>query len=80
MQDELLAISIEDTGQGIPEENRAAIFEPYFTTKAKEGGKGSGFGLGLAISKNVVDKYEGRIELYSEINKGSKFIILLPVM
>lgn len=78
--DEMLAISIEDTGQGIPIENREAIFEPYFTTKNRDGGKGSGFGLGLAISKNVVDKYDGRIELISEEDKGSKFIIYLPVM
>lgn len=79
LHDGMVAIAIEDTGVGIPEENREAIFEPYFTTKNREDGKGSGFGLGLAISKSVVDRYQGRIELISEENKGSRFIIYLPV-
>lgn len=69
-------ICISDTGAGIPEEFRGKIFDPFFTTK----GVGKGTGQGLAISHSViVDKHGGTIEFETEIGKGTKFIIRLPV-
>ncbi len=65
-------ISIRDTGTGIPPENREKIFEPLFTTKPR------GIGLGLAISKSLVEANEGRIEVDSEINVGTTFRVFLP--
>jgi nitrogen fixation/metabolism regulation signal transduction histidine kinase len=68
-----LVIKVQDRGQGIPVENIDKIFEPYFSTK-----KGS-MGLGLAISRLIVEEHGGTIRVESEINKGSTFNIDLPV-
>ncbi len=66
-----LRVSISDTGCGISEENVGKIFEPLFTTKAK------GIGLGLPISKNLVEANGGSIEVESEEGKGSAFTVRL---
>ncbi len=68
-------VSIEDTGTGIPLEDLSHIFVQGFTTKPI--GKGSG--LGLALSKDIIDKHQGRIEVISELGKGSKFTIWIPI-
>jgi signal transduction histidine kinase len=65
-------VSVIDCGEGIPSENLERIFEPLFTTKAR------GIGLGLAISKNLVEANGGRIEVESEPGKGSVFCVWLP--
>ena len=62
-----------DTGCGIPEENMEKIFEPLFTTKPK------GIGLGLAISKRLVEQNGGKIEVASQIGKGATFTVKLPL-
>lgn len=68
-------ISFEDNGLGIAEENKKRIFEPFFTTKEV----GEGTGLGLSITFKIVEKHKGQIKVNSEINKGAKFTIKLPV-
>ncbi|GAB6106485.1 hypothetical protein JCM19376_04410 [Fusibacter bizertensis] len=68
-------VSVEDTGMGIPEADLKQIFVHGFTTKPI--GKGSG--LGLALSKDIMDKHLGRIEVISEVGKGSKFTIWIPI-
>lgn len=72
---EVLAIIIADTGPGIPEAVQQKIFTQFFTTKEV----GFGTGLGLAISQNIIAKHHGRIDLRSELGKGSAFTIYLPV-
>ncbi len=62
----------EDTGCGIPEENLSKIFEPLFTTKPK------GIGLGLAITKRLVEQNSGAIEVTSQVAKGTTFTVRLP--
>ena len=74
----MVAIEIRDTGEGIEEENIPKIFESYFSTKIGKEGSGSGFGLGLAISKNIVEKYHGKITVTSQLGMGSTFTIFLP--
>ncbi|MFZ3091440.1 MAG: ATP-binding protein [Nitrospirota bacterium] len=69
-----LIISISDTGVGIPEENIAKIFDPFFTTKDV----GVGSGLGLSVSYGIVGKLGGRIDVLSEVNKGTTFKITIP--
>jgi PAS domain S-box-containing protein len=69
-------ISIADNGCGISRENLDKIFDPFFTTK--EVGRGTGQGLAIARSI-VVDKHGGRIEVSSELGKGTRFLICLPV-
>ncbi len=74
----MLIIEIKDSGEGIKSKNLDIIFEPYFSTKTKPGDKGSGFGLGLAISKNIISRYGGHIEVNSTVDHGSTFTIFLP--
>lgn len=70
---EWLVVSFTDTGAGIPEENREKVFEPLFTTKAK------GIGLGLALTRILVEAGGGTIEVESEVDQGSTFTVRLPI-
>jgi len=65
-------VSISDTGIGISEESLGKIFEPYFSTKQ------AGFGLGLAVTKKIVEEHQGRIEVKSRLNQGTTFTLTLP--
>ncbi len=68
-------ISVEDTGCGIPKEHLNRIFEPFFTTKPV----GQGTGLGLSVSYSIVRRHGGRIEVDSEVGRGTRFTIFLPL-
>jgi two-component system, NtrC family, sensor kinase len=68
-------IELEDEGPGIPEENLARIFHPFFTTKPP----GQGTGLGLAIAQGIVTDHGGKIEVISVLGKGSTFRVVLPL-
>jgi signal transduction histidine kinase len=68
-------ISVTDQGAGISPEHLDRIFEPFFTTKEK----GEGTGLGLSLSKRLVEASNGKIEVESTIGQGSTFKILLPI-
>jgi signal transduction histidine kinase len=68
-------IKISDTGPGIPEEDISKIFEPFFTTKPV----GEGTGLGLSVSRSLVQEHKGEIEVESKLGKGTTFIITLPL-
>jgi PAS domain S-box-containing protein len=74
-KEKMVAISIQDTGVGISQSNINKIFDLFFTTKDI----GKGTGLGLAISIGIVKEHNGRIEVKSELGKGSEFIIILPI-
>lgn len=67
-------IKVEDTGSGIPPEHLERIFEPFFTTKPE----GVGTGLGLSIVAQIVQEHRGRIEVESEVGKGTRFFVFLP--
>jgi two-component system NtrC family sensor kinase len=69
------AISIRDTGVGIPQSIRGKIFDPFFTTKPV----GQGTGLGLAISYGIVQDHRGSIEVQSEEGAGTEFIVKIPL-
>jgi signal transduction histidine kinase len=73
-------MQVIDTGPGIPQKYMGRIFEPFFTTKGTSNRKGEpkGTGLGLAICKEIVEHHRGRIEVQSEVGKGSTFTIYLP--
>lgn len=70
-----LVLSVEDTGTGISPELRERVFEPFFTTKPL----GEGTGMGLAMVYGSVKNHGGTVELTSEVGKGSRFCIWLPV-
>ena len=66
------SVVVGDTGRGISAQNLSNIFRPFYTTK------GSGTGLGLSLARRIVEEHHGRIEVNSEVGKGSKFEVLLP--
>ena len=68
-------ITIADTGCGIPPENLDKLFDPFFTTKEV----GQGTGLGLSVSYGVVQRHGGTIRVQSEVGKGTRFFIWLPI-
>jgi len=68
-----LELDITDTGSGIADEIKGKIFDPLFTTRAK------GIGLGLAVSKSIIERHSGKIEAKSKAGKGITFTIRLPL-
>ncbi len=71
----MVAISIVDTGCGIPEKNLKRIFDPFFTSKDV----GRGTGLGLSVSHGIVEAHGGLIEVQSKVGEGSTFRVFLPL-
>jgi len=67
-------VEVQDTGKGIKPEHLPRIFEPFFTTKPV----GQGTGLGLSLSYGIVQKHGGRLEVSSEVGKGTSFRVVLP--
>jgi len=70
--DGAVEIGVADSGPGIPEELRARVFEPFFTTRDK------GTGLGLAVARQIVEAHQGRIEVADAPSGGARFRIVLP--
>jgi signal transduction histidine kinase len=69
-----IAITVRDTGPGIPAELQAKVFEPFFTTKPA----GQGTGLGLAICRDIIKAHGGHIQIESEPGVGTTFTVLVP--
>jgi len=70
---DMVYLIISDSGSGIPPEILERLFDPFFTTKP------DGTGLGLAVSKKIIDDHDGNIEVESIVNKGTQFKVLLPM-
>jgi len=68
-----IIITIKDSGAGIPKEKLSKIFQPYFSTKEK------GTGLGLSLAYRIISDHKGKIEVKSEVGKGTIFTIKLPI-
>ena len=73
VEDDRITVMVRDNGQGIPEAMRSKIFTPNFTTKS------SGTGLGLAMSKGIVEQAKGRIWFETEEDAGTTFYVELPL-
>jgi signal transduction histidine kinase len=73
LESDVLTITIQDNGPGIPEEKIKDVFRPFYTTKAE------GTGLGLYITQQLVEKIDGRVNVESEANKCTTFKVSLPL-
>jgi two-component system phosphate regulon sensor histidine kinase PhoR len=73
-----IEISVSDTGIGIPKADQARIFERFYRTDPARSRESGGTGLGLAIAKHLIEAHGGRIQVESEVGKGSTFSIFLP--
>ena len=74
IQDNEVTISVADNGIGMTEEQVKRIGEPFFTTKDK------GNGLGLMVSYRIIHNHNGKIKVYSELNKGTTFLVTFPLL
>jgi signal transduction histidine kinase len=72
LREGMYSIEVKDNGTGIPEERRAKIFVPYFTTKS------TGTGLGLAMVRQIAENHGGSVSFESETGVGTSFIVSLP--
>src|SRR5262249_55413374 len=68
-----IEVSVTDTGSGIPADRIAGIFDDFVTTKSR------GLGLGLAISKRIVEQLDGTIKVESEVGRGTAFTLRFPI-
>jgi len=75
LEDGQAVAEVADTGSGIPPEQLARIYDPFFTTKAI----GRGTGLGLSISYGIVREHDGAIECESAVGQGTRFTLMLPL-
>src|SRR5262249_38132433 len=73
------AVSVTDTGPGIPEEHQSRIFEQFHQVDSSDRKKKGGTGLGLAIAKQIIEMHGGRIWVESTVGRGSTFQMELPV-
>jgi len=78
VHDSYVAVSVSDTGPGIPASEQTRIFERFYRTDAARSREAGGTGLGLSIAKHLVEAHGGRIEIRSEVGHGSTFTIYLP--
>ncbi|GAB5601691.1 ATP-binding protein [Thermus sp. FJN-A] len=76
---ERLVLEVEDTGSGIPEEELPTLFQRYARTQNARARGVSGTGLGLYISRHIVEAHGGRVEVESQVGKGSRFRVILPL-
>ncbi len=77
--DEFALIEVKDTGIGIEKEALPRIFERFYRVDKDRSRMTGGTGLGLAIVKHIVEAHQGKIEVASEVNKGSTFSVYLPL-
>ncbi len=77
-EENLIKISVKDNGIGIPKKSLDYIFERFYRVDKSRCRNTGGTGVGLTICKSIIDLHNGNIEVKSEVNKGSEFIVSIP--
>ncbi|WP_297455304.1 ATP-binding protein [Persephonella sp.] len=77
--DKYVSITVEDTGIGIPKEAVPLIFERFYRVDKSRSRNEGGTGLGLSIVKHITEAHNGKVEVHSELGKGSKFTVKIPI-
>jgi signal transduction histidine kinase len=77
--DAFLQVEVQDTGIGIPPEEKEKIFDEFYRVKSKDTQGIGGTGLGLSIAKKILEAHNGHLEVESQLHKGSTFRVLLPI-
>jgi len=70
----MLQVVVQDNGMGIPTDLIGRLFEPFFTTKP------NGTGLGLPITRRIIDEHRGSIAVTSKVHQGTRFVLSLPTL
>ena len=78
-EQDMARLSVRDAGKGIPPEQLASVFKPFYRTAEARASSTDGTGLGLAICKNIVEQHHGRIWCESVVGSGSTFFVELPI-
>ena len=78
MKEEHIEFIVEDTGAGIPESDQSLIFDRFYRVDKSRSRATGGTGLGLAIASELAKQISGAIQMESEENKGTRFIVTLP--
>lgn len=79
-ENEIFEFSVANTGKGIPKNKQSKIFDRFYNIQNSNAGKIKGFGIGLELTKGLVELHDGSISVQSELGKGSCFTIKLPVI
>jgi signal transduction histidine kinase/PleD family two-component response regulator len=79
-QQHFILVKVSDTGEGIPKDEWERVFDKFHQVEKSLTRKGSGTGLGLPICKKLVEAHQGKIWVESELNKGSQFFFILPLL
>lgn len=79
IREEQMHISITDTGRGIDKEHLELIFSSFYQVESSRTGDSAGLGLGLSITKNIIESFGGHIRVTSKIEKGSRFTFTVPL-
>ncbi len=75
----ILEVSVSDTGKGIPEDEQGKIFDRFYQAEAHLRKEGGGTGIGLSLTRDLVELMHGTIQLESQLSKGSTFIVKIPL-
>src|SRR5262249_50864403 len=74
-----IIVRINDDGPGIPEEDQANLFEPFFRVDRSRSKRTGGYGLGLSIAKRIVEAHRGTIAVANNATRGASFVVTLPL-
>jgi signal transduction histidine kinase len=72
-------IEVQDTGVGIPEEDLTKVFDRFHQVRSNAANQSQGVGIGLALARELVEQHDGKIEVESEVGKGTTFRVILPI-